>query len=37
MRGCGAARGSHAEMVHCQAGLARTAASDRWDPLVSIF
>jgi hypothetical protein len=37
MRGCGAARGSHAAMARCQAGLARTAASDRWDPLVSVL
>jgi hypothetical protein len=37
MRGRGAARGSHATTARCQAGLARTAASDRWDPLVSVF
>jgi hypothetical protein len=33
----GAARGSHAETVRCQARPARHAASDRWDPLVSVF
>jgi hypothetical protein len=37
MRGCGPVHGSHVAMAHCQAGLARTAASDRWDPLVSVF
>jgi hypothetical protein len=36
-RWSGAARGSHAAMARCQAGPARTAASDRWDPLVSVF
>jgi hypothetical protein len=36
-RDAGAARGSHAAMACCQAGPARTAASDRWDPLVSVF
>jgi hypothetical protein len=32
-----AARGSHAAMARCQAGPARRAASDRWDPPVSNF
>jgi hypothetical protein len=36
-RWSGAARGSHVATVHCRAGLTRTAASDRWDPLVSVF
>jgi hypothetical protein len=37
MRGHGTAHGSHAATARCQAGPARTAASDRWDPLVSVF
>jgi hypothetical protein len=37
MRGHRAAHGSHAATARCQAGPARTAASDRWDPLVSVF
>jgi hypothetical protein len=32
-----AARGSHTATARCQAGPARRAASDRWDPLVSVF
>jgi hypothetical protein len=36
-RASGAARGSHAAMARCQAGLTRRTASDRWDPLISIF
>jgi hypothetical protein len=31
------ARGSHAATARCQAGSARTMASDRWDPLISVF
>jgi hypothetical protein len=33
----GAVRGSHPATARCQAGLARRAASDRWDPQVSVF
>jgi hypothetical protein len=36
-RWSGAARGSHAATARCQAGPARRAASDRWDPLISVF
>jgi hypothetical protein len=36
-RDAGTARGSHVAMARCQVGPARTAASDRWDPLVSVF
>jgi hypothetical protein len=36
-RWSGAARGSHTATARCQAGLARHAASHRWDPLVSVF
>jgi hypothetical protein len=37
MRGHGVARGSHAATACCQAGPAWTAASNRWDPLISVF
>jgi hypothetical protein len=33
----GAARGSHVKTTWCQVGPALCAASDRWDPLVSVF
>jgi hypothetical protein len=35
--GGGAARGCHAATARCQEGPTQTAASDRWDPLVSVF
>jgi hypothetical protein len=32
-----AARGSHVATACCQAGPARRAVSNRWDPLISVF
>jgi hypothetical protein len=37
MHGHGTACGSHVATARCRAGPAWTAASDRWDPLVSVF
>jgi hypothetical protein len=36
-RASGTARGSQAAMARCQVGPPRHAASDRWDPLISVF
>jgi hypothetical protein len=37
MHGRGMVRGSHAAMARCQEGPAQIAASDRWNPFVSVF